>query len=245
MNKLILENLISYKNKCGIYKITINNKIYIGSSKNIKNRLNTHLKTLKNKTHHNHTMQNLYNKYGDEIYFEIMEECLENILLIREKYYIDLLKPYINHILDPISLKRDYITKKRVKNKQKEYYKNHTPVNIKTVYMYDLDGKYLNTYESITKAANINKLNVSAICACCNKRKHSAGNFRWSYQKLDKLAKENKNYKKVAVVQMDLKGNIIKIWESKKEAETKLKISNISRSIKKCTTAGGFTWKKF
>ena len=119
MNKLILENLISHKNKCGIYKILINNKIYIGSSKNIKNRLNTHLKTLRNNTHHNHTMQNLYNKYKDEIYFEIIEECLENVLLVREKYYIDLLKPYINHILDPINLNRDYITKERIKNKKK------------------------------------------------------------------------------------------------------------------------------
>ena len=179
MNKLILENLIPHKNKCGIYKITINNKIYIGSSKNIKNRLNTHLKTLKNKTHHNHTMQNLYNKYGiDNIYFEVIETCLEENRISREKYYINSIKPYINHILDPENIIRDKEYKHRISISKKKYYETHSPVNIKMVYQYSLEGKYLQSYKSITDAAISTNQDTTAICSVCNNRSYTAGGYR-------------------------------------------------------------------
>ena len=94
MEKLTLQKIKVYKKVCGIYKIKIHDKEYIGSSKNIQHRLRQHLITLKQNKHHNHTMQNLYNKYGiDNIYFEVIETCLEENRISREKYYINSIKP--------------------------------------------------------------------------------------------------------------------------------------------------------
>ena len=83
----------------GIYKIVnlINNKIYVGSAVNFKNRFKTHLSRLKNNKHHSIILQNSWNKYGgDNFKFEIIEECDKLILIKREQYYIDELKPYYN-----------------------------------------------------------------------------------------------------------------------------------------------------
>ena len=82
MKLLNTETIQEATSLIGIYKIKINDKEYIGSSRNIKHRLKHHLQSMKNKKHHNRTMQNLYNKYGDnKIYFEIVEECDVEILI--------------------------------------------------------------------------------------------------------------------------------------------------------------------
>ena len=245
MEILTLKNIKSLNKICGIYKIKINDKIYIGSALNIRHRLKTHLTTLKNQTHHNRTMQNLFNKYGENlIYFELIEECDKDVRITQEKYYIDSLKPYINHILDPVTLERDEIYKQRISEAKKKYYETHDPVNIKSVYQYDLNGTFLSEFKSVTEAANTVKQEPSAVCACCNGRGYTSGGFRWSYDKLDKLPEEKKNYKTVAVLQCDLNDNVIKTWESKTEAEKELNICNISRAIREGKTAGGFKWRK-
>lgn len=85
--------------KSGIYKIInlINQKIYVGSTKNFNNRKRDHFNTLKNKKHCNKHLQRAYDKYGKESFiFEILEYCEINILLEREKYYFELLKPEYN-----------------------------------------------------------------------------------------------------------------------------------------------------
>ena len=75
----------------GVYKITniINNKFYIGSSKNIEKRLKNHFNNLKNNTHCNKHLQNAYNKYGKDAFIsEILEITSEYNLRSREDYYI-------------------------------------------------------------------------------------------------------------------------------------------------------------
>lgn len=72
----------------GIYKIIINNKLYIGSSLDIKNRIKQHKSDLKNNRHANPKLQNAYNKYH-EFKYEILEKFdfidIKD-LRIREKY---------------------------------------------------------------------------------------------------------------------------------------------------------------
>lgn len=77
----------------GIYKITnnINNKVYIGQSRNIHSRLNAH-KTRPFNINSNDYNKRLYvsiRKYGLENFsFEIIEECLIEELNERENYWI-------------------------------------------------------------------------------------------------------------------------------------------------------------
>lgn len=84
----------------GIYKIqsiSKPNKIYIGSSINIKNRWSRHSVDLKGNRHENYKLQRHYNKYGkDDLVFEILEECNKEDILKIEQIYLDTLNPKFN-----------------------------------------------------------------------------------------------------------------------------------------------------
>lgn len=77
----------------GIYKITCisNNKIYIGSSVDIKSRWNRHKSYLRRNKHDNPHLQHSWNLYGESNFiFDIVEECdkLNNdkLLSIKQKW---------------------------------------------------------------------------------------------------------------------------------------------------------------
>lgn len=60
-----------------IYQIknTLNNKVYIGQTNNIKRRWDQHKSDLKRGVHDNPYLQKLYNKYGLDIFeFGILHE---------------------------------------------------------------------------------------------------------------------------------------------------------------------------
>jgi group I intron endonuclease len=248
MEKLNTQTLKTALKSIGIYKIKINDKEYIGSSCNIGHRLKHHLWSLDNLKHHNRTMQNLYNKYGkEEIYFTIVEECSDDILIEREAYYISTLKPYINHILDPQTLVRDDICKQRISVAKKKAYANGLkPHNLKAVHKYSLDkGDYLESFESLTAAAkSINAKSINGIKAVCKGDVSSAGGFIWSFTYNINMLYRLKEHKLQPVLQFTTDNVLIKKWESITEASKKLDISNINRAISKDLTAGGYRWKK-
>lgn len=81
----------------GIYTIKnkINNKYYIGLSINIEQRFLFHQRRLRDNTHKNKHLQKSYNKYGIEGFeFIVIEECTEEQLCDKEKYYIKHYKSY-------------------------------------------------------------------------------------------------------------------------------------------------------
>jgi group I intron endonuclease len=84
-----MPNLIS-----GVYKIVniINNKLYIGSSVDIKARWKySHLKPLRENRHCNILLQRAWNKYGEDNFkFEVMHYCFKEELLIIEQTYMDI-----------------------------------------------------------------------------------------------------------------------------------------------------------
>ena len=110
-----------YKNQSGIYKLTINNKFYIGSAKNIGIRLSKHLLDLERNLHHSIYLQRAWNKYQN-INIEIIEIC-DNIIE-REQYYIDTLQPHFNLCKNATNcngIKRS----ENHKNKISEHHKNN------------------------------------------------------------------------------------------------------------------------
>jgi group I intron endonuclease len=81
-------------NKCGIYCIRniVNNKVYIGKSKNIHKRIiqHKHLLKIKSKDENEHLI-NSYHKYGNENFEYFVLEFLENdekIVAKRELYWM-------------------------------------------------------------------------------------------------------------------------------------------------------------
>ena len=82
--EIILKGIYSIRNK-------VNNKVYIGSSKNLNIRLTRHKNYLLKNKHENSYLQKSYNKYGLENFeFSILEECEVEELVNKEIYYIDL-----------------------------------------------------------------------------------------------------------------------------------------------------------
>ena len=84
----------------GIYKIeSISHpeRIYIGSAINIKKRWNYHTEGLSHNKHHSQKLQRHFNKYGrNDLMFSVVEECPSVLLIQREQFYINALKPYFN-----------------------------------------------------------------------------------------------------------------------------------------------------
>lgn len=82
----------------GIYQIrnVINNKVYLGSTRNFYNRRKEHNSLLVNKCHHSYILQRAINKYGiDNFIFEIVSIINDlDTLLDVEQEYLDQLKPY-------------------------------------------------------------------------------------------------------------------------------------------------------
>lgn len=76
----------------GIYKITclINKRVYIGQSRKIKHRCQTHRSRLRNGKHKNYHLQNAWNKYGEKYFtFDVLCYCKINNLDKQELYFMD------------------------------------------------------------------------------------------------------------------------------------------------------------
>lgn len=148
-------------------------------------------------------------------------------------------------------------TKRKIKASQKT----------KKVVQYNLQGELIKIWDCMSDASK--ELGIYNIDACCKSRQNhkTAGGYIWRYygdeltEEHIKLCNEKKpreidmslfsganhpNAKKI--VQYDLEGNLIKIWNTAKEVEDELHIedSNIGLSCKgKRKTVGGFIWKYY
>ena len=80
--------------KCGIYRITIGDEFYIGSSIDIEHRWKAHTIACNNNKC-NRKMAAAFQK-SPNLKFEIVEECSADTRIEREQFYIDTLKPPLN-----------------------------------------------------------------------------------------------------------------------------------------------------
>lgn len=97
-----MKNTLNFGQKgvSGIYQIynLITNTYYIGSAFNLSKRFSSHKWLLTNNRHWNKKLQNSYNKHGgDNFEFRLLECCSKEIVIQREQYYFDSLKPYYNY----------------------------------------------------------------------------------------------------------------------------------------------------
>lgn len=225
----------------GIYKIvnSVNNKFYIGSASStggFRKRWNEHKSALRNNRHPNKYLQQSWNKYGEEAFvFEIIEIVTNDTILEREQHYIDTLEPHYNlckiagntkgrKLSDKQKKLLSELAKLRVGDKNAFFGKKHSE-DTKKASSLRMSGKYLGD-----KSPLYGK-NVSP-----------------ETKKLMSEAKKGKTSKlKIPIKQLDLNGNIIKIWNSISDASTALKINgcwNIVSCLKgRIKTAYGFKWE--
>ena len=115
------------------------------------------------------------------------------------------------------------------------------------VHEYDLEGNYLKSYDSIREASRNNISRSTLRSKYRNKAIHS--NNKWyvitNEKHKDKIEVKKQKTQRRIVHQIDINnGEIIKTWNSVREPERVLGISNISAVCKgKRKTMGGFIWK--
>ena len=159
---------ILFKNKIplsGVYCIenVQNRKIYIGSSKNMYQRLHVHRIYLNNKTHQNQKLQNSWNKHTEENFIcYSLEFCEEKVLTEREQYWIDFLNPWYNITLNVIRNNLSQESKDKISATLKRKYKSGEIKLTKTsqIDCYNIDGKFIKTFNTIKNCAE--ELNMSA-----------------------------------------------------------------------------------
>lgn len=191
--------------KSGIYKIInkINNKIYIGSAKNIKQRLKNHKTCLINNKHCNEYLQLSFNKYGNDCFiFEIIEYCEIEKLVEREQYYIDTLNPEYNICrvaYSRLGTKHSEETKKKIglksfgrneaiskghlgKTKDRYTIEQMIKANSKPILQFDKEEKFIKEWKSIREASNELNIKHSCISNCLSGRYKTSGGFIWRYK---------------------------------------------------------------
>lgn len=216
---------------CGIYSIQnkINNKRYIGQSNNIYERWNRH-KAL----YDNCAIHRALQKYGIENFdFSILELCSENELDDKEIYWINYYNSYKDGYNETSGGKRPI----------------HTVCN-HPIKMYDLQGKYIKEFPSISAAARELQCEPSFINAVILHRRPTAKGYQFKLKEdntiIAPFVKKKSGPKGKTVIQYDLNDNIIQEYISASEAARQLglqaqNISGVCRGIKQ--TCGGYKWK--
>lgn len=134
----------------------------------------------------------------------------------------------------------------------------------KKILQYDLYGRLLKTFDSLTEASEKTKTNISRISDCANGKRFTTNGFIWLFEddkekekKLKEKIKEKKhpsamcggaNHQARAIEQYTIDGQYIKTFPSAQDAADELKIDYSSiksaASIKNLRhkTSGGYIW---
>lgn len=230
----------------GIYKITniLNNKVYIGSSVNIKYRFYEHLLDLRSNSHINKHLQSAWNKYGEENFkFEIIRLVSKNILRKAEQFYINKHKaliPKFGYNKTVVVANYNDCKEEKISIKDTNYFGCYSKVGklikvfrtIAEVYNY-LGGRYTRVYESINS-----DLTKTANGLYWIRYDVSKGKFPL---KLNVKSRKGRHRK---IVQCSIDNKVIKEWDSAVEAAKELKLSsfNITRCLKKDNLYKNYKW---
>ena len=149
---------------CGIYKIVNkkNNKVYVGSSVNLKSREYKHFWMLNKGIHDNHHLQQSYSKYGKDLFmFEVIEYCEPGELVLRENYHISHYKAnlmdYGYNLATVNEFRRN--TYNDVVKKNLSIYNINKNNNFKTFSLENIENKCVYIFDNLVDAANYFILN--------------------------------------------------------------------------------------
>lgn len=174
--KNILDNksiiLKQNKNKSGVYKFTniVTNESYVGSSSNIRKRFYRYfsLNYIIDKTerYNSRIYRAILEKGYNNFSIEILEYCDVNIILEREQYYIDLLKPKYN-----IALKAGSLLGFRHSEKTKLKFKSRSNKTGHPVFLINKENNSVKEYSSVRAAAKYLKVSHTILLRYINDKK--------------------------------------------------------------------------
>lgn len=212
----------------GIKNTLTNQIVYVGQTiRNYKIRWSQHKQQSKDR---DYPLYNAFHKYGIENFLPfLIEECDNSLLDEKEQYWINFYNTSINKSGYNITLGGNTVSDK-IK---------------KPVYQYDLNGQYIQSFESINEAQwQIGKCAGTNIQKAVNHIIDSAYGFLWSLEKKDFIKPLKHTYKKI-IYQYDKNNNFIQQYDSVNLAAKALNKppANISAcALGKRKTAYGFIW---
>lgn len=261
MAKEIISGIYQIKNK-------INNKIYIGSSKDIYKRWRYHIADFKANRHCNQYFQASWNKYGEDNFeFSILEKVinLEDLKDIEQQYLLKL-NPFKENGYNLCKTTESYSfgyklsdgTVSKLKGRKfTELHIKNIILNIKrkTILQFDLHGDFIQRWECAKDIVKLNtKYNTKSIAECCNSNSShiSCYGYLWFYEedfsddRLQYYVKNQHFSNKKAIVQLSLQCDYIKEWDNIAEASKAYNLSS-GNDIAKCCkgirkTSFGFKW---
>lgn len=235
---------------CGIYivKNIINNKVYIGSSNRIKDRIRTHKWELNKNIHHNQYLQSAWNKYGSNSFiFEILEECEVDELLLKELLYTEKYNSLSTNngynLVLPFRVNEEQTSNQEYRNKLSVIKKGIKPLNYeyckkmqkRAILEYE-NGIFITEYESATEAGkilNISHKLINNVLRKIVKKIKKYPNKTWVYKEggIKKIKKRKENMQKFhckPIVFYNIEKEILCKYNSIKEASN---LSGLSKSI--------------
>lgn len=174
-----------------IIKNTINNKVYVGSTKNIKTRKYSHFRLLKNNSHHSHYLQKSFNKYGIKHFiFECISEHDDNYrketeleTILRYKSNNSL---YGYNLWVPDDSNINFTCVDSVKKRIKEAHINNnysisvTAYNIQT-------GDVIGEYSSLKECSSKLNVHIAIIHDIINKKNHRLSYKQMTFRRKEEL----------------------------------------------------------
>jgi hypothetical protein len=168
----------------GIYCIEnlVNGKLYIGSSKNLYQRLHEHRCSLNGKYHQNIKLQRSWTKHTEfNFTYHILEFCDFEILTIREQYYIDTLNPVYNICKLVIRNNPSEESKEKISNSLKLGYLNGTikAGRSQPIKVYDINNNYIRTFDTLKECSKVMNTSMSSICRVLNGVHKQSNGYRF------------------------------------------------------------------
>jgi len=201
---------------------------YIGSSNNPDKRLKEHISdTKREKTKKSNWIKKLL-KNNQQPILEILEKTSISEFEALEKKHIEQQESLGNKLLNFDVYGKGNVLKKTKEQKEK--------LRLKTghnVFQFDLNGNFINKFNSLREAEKVTGINHGNISKCCNNIfKHTGG---YIFKKnndfnISEIVKKPNGVKK-KIIEIDVNGNVINEFNSITEASLKTKIvaSSISR----------------
>lgn len=185
---MIIESFLNKKS--GVYCIlnTTNKKRYIGSSKNMWQRLQCHRSYLRRGCHSNRHLQSSYNKYGENSFTIYVIEYCENYLE-REQFYLDNENPEYNQMIVSAGSRWTQSMRDRASKSRLEGFKNGTiiPYQYKKVYRYNLDGVYIDEFDSLKEMYKQTGCSSTQFHRYINGENKRCKNWLFSFEKKEKI----------------------------------------------------------
>ena len=212
-----------------IYKIenTVNGKVYVGQSKNPEKRWRDHKRLSRDKAEQRQLYKDMREFGVDRFSFSILEKCDDYKMGGRETFWIN-----------------KYNSQDRECG-YNSYVGGGGSVGAGVVMQYDLDGNYIQTYESSADASKKTGLDQASIGKACNGKLYTCGGYLWRRAYQDRPMP----YRRVRgkpVIQYTIRGKFLRKYDNMKQAgtENNLRYQKISECCQGLIDSfGGYVWR--